>query len=991
MIGRVHSTTLVRILMLAAAYFLAGKLGLLLAIPPGYATAIWPASGVAVAALLLFGSHLWPGILLGSFLVNVSVGYEPGKDLLNLPTIATAAAIGIGAALQAILARYLIRRALGFSLALGEGRDIFLFFLLAGPLACVTNATWGASVLVVFERIGADDFAWTWWTWWVGDTIGVFIVTPVVMSWLAEPHELWRPRRRSVSLPMVVALLAVIAIFFYTSAREQERLQVRFEQDADRYADAFQRNLERYLEVLYAVRSFFYSSNQVTREEFRTFVSRHLARNPGIHALSWNPVVSQQGRNNLEVAARRDGIKYFRISERNSAGELVAAAPRDRHVVVQYIEPLDSNRNALGFDVASHPDRRLALALAFNTDRPVATARIKLVQETDKQSGILVFLPVYSQAHLHGSIEPSQRVLRGYVTGVFRVGNMLHAAFEEMDLGKFDIRLDDHSASGADEILQHYTTGVGPVYNESPNPPAAALSQKFRVGELGRDWSLHITESDGQRTGPGGMEAWFVSAGGLLFTSMLGAFLLAITGRAAELGLVNQQLQNEVRERKRAETEIRNREARLSSIYTSANEAIFLIDPERDQIIEVNPIALKMLEYSADEILRTPVSAIHPREIDKLRAFATEVAEKGSAVTEALTCTTKSGAVIPAEISGSSLTIDGRPLMLAMVRDISERRRVQVSLQRAHDMLEQRVRERTTELIAAKMELEEHRDHLEAMVKERTRELEAVNEEIRSFTYIVSHDMRAPLVNIKGFTAELVTAISLVQTHLSLDLLSHLGEAKRATLIELLREEVPVALEFIEKSVSKLDQQINAILKLSRLGYRALKPEIIELGPLVHELLNNLAHQLESSKTLTNIGKLPNILADRFAVQQILGNLLDNAVKYLDKERNGEISVSAEQYNHETIVHIQDNGRGIAATDQPKIFRIFQRAGPQDQPGEGMGLAYVYSLVRHIGGRIWCESTPGKGSRFSVAFPQLSPDTAPFIDEPEKTAKYDDA
>ena len=991
MIRRMQSTTLVRILMLATAYFLAGKLGLLLAIPPGYATAIWPASGIAVAALLLFGGHLWPGVLLGSFLVNVFIGYEPGKDLLNLHAIATAAAIAIGAALQALLAHYLVRRVVGLSLALHQGRNIILFFLLAGPLACLTNATWGASVLVGLERIAAANFALTWWTWWVGDTIGVFIVTPMAMSWLAEPRELWKARRRSVSLPMLVALLAVIAIFYYASAREQERLQVLFEQDADSYADAFQRNLERYLEVLYAVRSFFYSSNQVTREEFRTFVSRHLARNPGIHALSWNPVVSQLARENLEAAARHDGIKDFRISERNNAGELVTAAPRDRYVVVQYIEPLDSNRNALGFDVSSNPDRRMALELARDTDRPVATARITLVQETGMQSGILVFLPVYTQAHLRGLTEPSQRVLRGYVTGVFRVGDMLQAAFEKMDIGKFDIRLDDHSASSTDIVLQHYTSGIGPVYNKAPNPPAAALSQKFRFNELGRDWSLHITESAGEWTKQRGLEAWIVSAGGLLFTSMLGAFLLMITGRAAELSLVNQQLQDEVRERKRAEAEIRNREARLSSIYAAANEAIFLVDPEHDQIIEVNPMALKMLEYSADEILHTPMSAIHPQEVNKLMAFATEVAKNGSAVTDALTCTTKNGVVIPAEISASSLNIDGRPLMLAMVRDISERRRTQEILQQAHDTLEQRVRERTAELIVAKSELEEHRDHLESMVKARTRELEAANEEVRSFTYIVSHDMRVPLLNIKGFTAELVIAINQLQDNLSLDVLSQLDHEKRQILIELLREEVPTALQFIEKSVNKLDQQINAILKLSRLGYRTLKQETVALKPVIDELLKNFAHQLETSNTLTKIGKLPNILADRFAVQQILGNLLDNAIKYLDKERNGEISITAELHGHETIVHIQDNGIGISAADQPKIFRIFQRAGPQDQPGEGMGLAYVNSLVRHIGGRIWCESTPGQGSRFSVAFPQLSSDTARFIDASKKAAKYDDA
>ena len=335
-----------------------------------------------------------------------------------------------------------------------------------------------------------------------------------------------------------------------------------------------------------------------------------------------------------------------------------------------------------------------------------------------------------------------------------------------------------------------------------------------------------------------------------------------------------------------------------------------MIDPELDRIVEVNPKALEMLEYSAEEILATPVSEIHPREMDKLQAFASKVAEHGAAVTDVLTCTTKSGTVIPTEISASSLSIDGRPLMLAMVRDISERKRTQAILQEAHDSLEDRVLERTAELILAKSELEKHQDHLEELIKERTRELAAANDEMRSFIYIVSHDMRAPLVNIKGFASELGVAIGEINQALAPSVLKRLEETSRRNLEEQLHEEVPAALRFIETSADKLDRQINAILKLSRLGYREFKPEPVALARLVRDILNNLAHQLELTHARISIEDLPEVVADRFALEQILGNLLDNAVKYLDEERRGEITVSAERHAHETILHVQDNGRG---------------------------------------------------------------------------------
>ena len=117
-----------------------------------------------------------------------------------------------------------------------------------------------------------------------------------------------------------------------------------------------------------------------------------------------------------------------------------------------------------------------------------------------------------------------------------------------------------------------------------------------------------------------------------------------------------------------------------------------------------------------------------------------------------------------------------------------------------------------------------------------------------------------------------------------------------------------------------------------------------------------------------NIGRLP-VAADRPAMEQIVGSILDNAITYLVKGRRGIVDIMEEQTDSEAIFRVRDNGRGIARDDVAAVFELFRRVGPQNVPGEGMGLAYAKTLIRRHEGRIWCESEPGVGSTFSFAVP----------------------
>jgi signal transduction histidine kinase len=123
-------------------------------------------------------------------------------------------------------------------------------------------------------------------------------------------------------------------------------------------------------------------------------------------------------------------------------------------------------------------------------------------------------------------------------------------------------------------------------------------------------------------------------------------------------------------------------------------------------------------------------------------------------------------------------------------------------------------------------------------------------------------------------------------------------------------------------------------------------------------------------------------------VELIIGNLLDNAIHYMDPGRPGEIAITAELSDGQTIFHIRDNGRGMATEDIPRAFESFRRVGKQDVPGEGMGLAYVKTSVRMLGGRVWCESVPGQGTMFSVSLPVRRTESPAML--PDRVQSHDD-
>ena len=268
------------------------------------------------------------------------------------------------------------------------------------------------------------------------------------------------------------------------------------------------------------------------------------------------------------------------------------------------------------------------------------------------------------------------------------------------------------------------------------------------------------------------------------------------------------------------------------------------------------------------------------------------------------------------------------------------------------------------EIIEARAMLAATNTSLERRVQERTADLQETNEEVQRFAYIVSHDLRAPLVNIMGFTAEL-------------DGLREPLFAAGTTADEraMAKGDFNEAIGFIQSSIDKMDRLIKAILTLSRQGQRKLKSEPLDMDALMRSIIDGVAHRVMQGGVTVTLEALPPLVADRVAVEQIFANLIDNAVKYLRSDVPGLITIGGSASATTVTYTVSDNGRGIEAKDSERVFELFRRAGRQDTAGEGIGLANVRSLVRRLQGTIALDSQPGLYCAFTVTLPKFGADS----------------
>ena len=515
--------------VLPLAYVITGRVGLLLAVPPGYATAIFMPAGIAVGAMFMAGPSSLPGILIGSLLLNVWIGYAIADQFVP-SSVATAFVIAVASTAQAALGGAVLRRVIGYPAALDNPRDLVRLLVLA-PLFCVTSATLSLAAMWAIGAVRTGDLPSNWITWWAGDTLGV-VALPLLFVLAAEPRNLWRSRIWTVAVPMLLCFGLFVAIFIRVDSWENDQSLFEFRLRSEQFAGTLRATLEEQRGFLEQLSDAFVSRHQpVTRQEFRDLVQTLLQRFPIIQAVEWVPLVQSSDRASFEAAQRAE-VPGFEVRQRGASGEMRAAVDRNHFYPVTYVEPLRGNEQAIGFDLASDENRRVAIEVATSSGNLAATAPVRLVQEQGSQNGILVIDSVSS-----GPSGP------GVVAVVLRMGTFATSVVEPLR-SILALRFADAAAAAS-------------FYDAIPRTVSVLFKTEFDFG--GRHYLVSTTPSPAYLATRQGWQSWAVLAAGALGTGLMGGLLLLGTGHGYRFG----QLAKKLREN---EVSLREKEAELESI-----------------------------------------------------------------------------------------------------------------------------------------------------------------------------------------------------------------------------------------------------------------------------------------------------------------------------------------------------------------------------------------------------------------------------------------
>lgn len=380
----------------------------------------------------------------------------------------------------------------------------------------------------------------------------------------------------------------------------------------------------------------------------------------------------------------------------------------------------------------------------------------------------------------------------------------------------------------------------------------------------------------------------------------------------------------DVTERIQAEAELRTAQERIAGIISSAMDAIITVDAQQ-RVVLFNNAAELMFGYDAQEILGKPLDCIIPERFRRVHrehvpAFGlTHVTKRRMGALGAIFGMRSDGEEFPIEASISQVVAGGQRLYTVILRDITERRQAEAQIRQFNEELEQRV-------------------------AQRTEQLEAANRELESFSYSVSHDLRAPLRAVAGFS-------------------------------RILREEYepdlpPEAQQYlhrVQENAQQMGRLIDDLLAFSRLGRQSLNRQPVVPADLVRTVLAELQDELADRQVELVIGALPVCQGDHALLKQVFVNLLTNALKFTRQRKKARIEVGCLENAAEgaPVYYVKDNGVGFDMQYVHKLFGVFQRLHrAEEYEGTGVGLATVQRIILRHGGRIWAEANPGRGATF---------------------------
>ncbi len=389
-------------------------------------------------------------------------------------------------------------------------------------------------------------------------------------------------------------------------------------------------------------------------------------------------------------------------------------------------------------------------------------------------------------------------------------------------------------------------------------------------------------------------------------------------------------LSSDITERKQAGEALRESEQKYSAIFDMSPYAIALTKMPERAVVGVNDAFLKLFGFTRAELIGKTSVDLGISDPDSQARVAAELQTRGYVHDFEATRTLKSGGQRVLSLNLDWVSIGGEKHILTTINDITERKQAEEEIHRLNAGLEQRVAERTSQL-------------------------EFANKELEAFSYSVSHDLRAPLRAIDGFSRILMEEYAP-----QLD-----PEALRY-------------LKLVRDNTGQMGNLVDDLLAFSRLSRQALRTQPVKMTALVRQALEELGAETEGRQVEFAIGELPECQADPNLLKQVWINLLSNALKYTRKREAARIEIGWVKENGEQVFFVKDNGVGFDMRYAHKLFGIFQRLHRSEEyEGTGVGLAIVQRVVHRHGGRVWAQGQVDDGAAFYFSLPLVGTGAPP--------------